>query len=148
MRSSLRITVVVLAIALIAGYSLWISKKGSHEIVIGLTQIIQHPSLDDEREGILAALNEAGYQDGKNVKIIYQNAQGSPTMAAQIATKLVSMDPTVLVGLSTPSAQALMSAIGAKRSPSFLRPLPTRWRQNWSRPTASRPTWSRGRAML
>lgn len=81
--------------------------EGQEQIVIGISQIIEHPALDEERRGLLAKLAEAGYVEGKQLKVIYQNAQGSLTTAAQIAQKLVSEKPKVIVAISTPSAQTV-----------------------------------------
>jgi putative tryptophan/tyrosine transport system substrate-binding protein len=77
-------------------------------VVIAITQIIDHPALNKERKGILDALKKAGYEDGKTLKVIYEDAQGSITTAAQIATKFSALKPDMVVALSTPSAQSLM----------------------------------------
>ena len=45
--------------------------------IIAITQILEHPSLDQEREAIIEILNKEGYVDGKTVRIVYQNAQGN-----------------------------------------------------------------------
>ena len=87
------------------------------QLTVAMTQIVEHPALDQEREGILLALREAGYIEGKNLKIIYQNAQGSGVTSTQIAQKLVSLRPHVIVAISTPSAQAVLSAIGGSQVP-------------------------------
>jgi putative ABC transport system substrate-binding protein len=87
------------------------------ETVVAITQIQEHPALNLEREGILEALKEAGYVEGKNLKIIYQNSQGNVVLAAQGAQKLISLNPNVIVAISTPSAQAALSAIGEKNIP-------------------------------
>jgi putative ABC transport system substrate-binding protein len=76
--------------------------------LIAITQIIEHQALDQEREGIIAALEKAGYVDGKTAKIVYQNAQGNLSTAAQIVTQLASQNPRVMVAISTPSAQAAL----------------------------------------
>ena len=56
------------------------------------------------------ALQEAGYEDGKNLKWQYQSAQGNTGTAAQIARKFIGDKPDVIVGIATPSAQALVAA--------------------------------------
>jgi putative ABC transport system substrate-binding protein len=87
------------------------------QVTVAITQIVEHPALDQERMGIVLALQEAGYIDGTNLKIIYQSAQGSPVTATQIAQKFVSLKPDVIVAISTPSAQSVLSAIGKNRIP-------------------------------
>lgn len=86
--------------------------KAEHKkTVVAITQIIEHPSLDEERKGVVKALEKAGYTEGKNLEIIYQNAQGNITTATQIATQLVSRRPDVVVAISTPSAQSLVAPL-------------------------------------
>ena len=43
--------------------------KKEEKVNIGLTQIVQHPSLDQIRKGILDTLESNGYVDGENVVI-------------------------------------------------------------------------------
>lgn len=76
--------------------------------LIVITQIVEHEALNKEREGIVAALKDAGYEDGKTVSISYANAQGNVAIATQIAANFASKNPTVAVGISTPSAQSLI----------------------------------------
>lgn len=82
---------------------------------VAVTAIVEHPALDAARDGILDALNEAGYSEGKNLKWQYQSAQGNTATAAQIARKFIGDRPDVLVGIATPTAQALVA--GTKRIP-------------------------------
>jgi putative ABC transport system substrate-binding protein len=76
--------------------------------LVVISQIVQHVSLDQEREGILAALKDAGYVDGKTVKIIYKNAQGNISTASLIASNFASRKPAVAIAISTSSAQTLL----------------------------------------
>lgn len=77
---------------------------------VAITQIAEHPSADAVREGVLAALKDNGYEKGKTLNVIYENAQGSQVTAAQIAQKLVALNPAVLVPITTPSTQAMVKA--------------------------------------
>lgn len=79
--------------------------------VVAITQIVEHRALDEERSGIIKALEKGGYVEGKNLEIVYQNAQGNITTAAQIATQLVSYRPDIVIAISTPSAQTLVSPL-------------------------------------
>ena len=82
---------------------------------VAVTAIVEHPALDSARDGILEALNEAGYTEGKNLKWQYQSAQGNTATAAQIARKFIGDRADVLVGIATPTAQALVA--GTKQIP-------------------------------
>ncbi len=77
---------------------------------IALTQIIDHPAADAVREGVLAALKDNGYEKGKTLNIVYENAQGSSVTAAQIAKKFVALNPNVLISITTPSTQTMVKA--------------------------------------
>jgi putative tryptophan/tyrosine transport system substrate-binding protein len=85
--------------------------------IVAITQIVEHPSLDQEREGIIASLEKRGYMDGKNVRLIYQNAQGNVATAAQLVKQVMGQQPTVLVAISTPSAQAAITSCQAQNVP-------------------------------
>ncbi|MCE2951202.1 MAG: ABC transporter substrate-binding protein [Alphaproteobacteria bacterium] len=78
--------------------------------LVALTQIVQHPSLDAIRQGIVDELAAAGYTDKESVSLVYDNAQGNPALATQIAQKFVALAPTVIVAISTPSAQTALTA--------------------------------------
>jgi len=77
---------------------------------VAVGQIVEHPALDMLRESLKKGLEERGYVEGKNLTWTYENAQGTPTTAIQIGHKLISLDPTVIVTLSTPMAQAVATA--------------------------------------
>jgi len=77
---------------------------------IGISQIVEHPALDEVRLGLIKALKEEGFVEGKNLDIHYENAQGNISTSSQIASKLLSSKLDLVVGISTPSAQTLFFA--------------------------------------
>lgn len=77
---------------------------------IAVSQIVEHPALDSTRQGLLDGLQAKGYEEGKNLTFIYQTAQGNPAIGVQIAKQFVGEKPDVLVGIATPTAQALAAA--------------------------------------
>ncbi len=77
---------------------------------VAVTAIVEHPALDAVRDGIRDELAAAGYVAGENLGWMYESAQGNPATAAQIARKFVGEAPSVIVPISTPSAQAVASA--------------------------------------
>ena len=85
--------------------------------IIAITQIIEHPALDQEREGVIETLAKAGYIDGQTVKIVYHNAQGNIGTAAQITTHMISLKPKLVLALSTPSAQVALGPCLAQNIP-------------------------------
>lgn len=78
--------------------------------VIAITQIVQHPSLDQAKKAILDELENNGFEIGKNIKLIEQNAQGNVANAVLIAKNFVNLAPDAIVAISTISAQNLLAA--------------------------------------
>ncbi|MBU8881358.1 ABC transporter substrate-binding protein [Bacillus sp. FJAT-29790] len=79
-------------------------------VKIGITQIVEHPSLDAAREGFIAALKDAGYEEGKNLKLDYQNAQGDMNNNMTIAQNLVADQNDLILGIATASVQAVVQS--------------------------------------
>ncbi|WP_174727765.1 ABC transporter substrate-binding protein [Mesobacillus harenae] len=77
---------------------------------VGIIQLVEHPSLDAAREGFISALEDAGYEDGKNLTIDYQNAQGDMNNNMAIAQKFVSDEVDLILAIATSSAQAVAQA--------------------------------------
>jgi putative ABC transport system substrate-binding protein len=77
---------------------------------VAVSQIVEHPALDATRQGLLDGLAKKGYVEGENLEFDYKTAQGNPAIAVQIARQFVGEAPDVLVGIATPTAQALVSA--------------------------------------
>lgn len=101
-----------LAFASLLSATLLISPFSSAQEVkrVRVSQIVEHPALDQVRQGIVDGLKEHGYEQGKNLDFGFQTAQGNPALSVQIAKQYAGEKPDVLVGISTPSAQALASA--------------------------------------
>lgn len=85
------------------------------KIEIGITQIVEHPSLDDVRKGVIDALKEKGYDENK-ININYKNAQGDFGTAQVIAQEFNNISD-VIIAVSTPSAQAAVNNV--KNKPVF-----------------------------
>jgi putative ABC transport system substrate-binding protein len=88
----------------------WIPAASAADVSVAVTAIVEHPALDACRDGIKDELEAAGFKDGENLAFTYESAQGNPGTAAQIARKFVGENPTVIVPISTPSAQAVIAA--------------------------------------
>ena len=89
------------------------AEKKSYSIAI--SQIVEHPSLDATREGILAALKEAGISEEDNtLKIDYNNAQGDPANNLSIGQKLKDTKADLVVAIATDSAQAVAQNVKEK----------------------------------
>ncbi|MCE0496196.1 ABC transporter substrate-binding protein [Vibrio salinus] len=101
----------LLAAAVFAGATLLSSTSIMAKTAkVAVSQIVEHPALDATRQGLIDGLKAKGYVDGKNLQFEYKTAQGNPAIAVQIARQFVGEKPDVLVGIATPTAQALVSA--------------------------------------
>lgn len=101
----------VIATAVLAGAALLSSQSVMAKTAkVAVSQIVEHPALDATRQGLLDGLKAKGYEEGKNLEFDYKTAQGNPAIAVQIARQFVGENPDVLVGIATPTAQALVSA--------------------------------------
>lgn len=85
-------------------------KNNSSIKTIAITQIVGHNSLNDVYRGIIDELKANGFENGNAVKIISSNAQGSIVVASQIAQQYVAMNPSIIIAIATPSAQAVVNA--------------------------------------
>lgn len=74
---------------------------------IAVSQIVEHPSLDATYDGFVAALKDAGIEEGKNLEIDFNNAQGDSANIKTISQKIASSKSDLALGIATPTAQAL-----------------------------------------
>lgn len=77
---------------------------------IAITAIVEHPSLDDIRLGVVDGLASLGYKEDENLTVNFQSAQGNMATVGQIAKQFVADTPDAIVGITTPSAQSLAAA--------------------------------------
>ena len=77
---------------------------------IGITQLVEHPSLDQARNGFIKALEDNGYKEGETIHIDYQNAQNDMPTTQTIANKFIADKKDLIFAISTPSAQAAYNA--------------------------------------
>lgn len=74
---------------------------------IGIIQLVEHSALDAAYQGFVDGLKELGYEEGKNLTLDYQNAQGDQSNCQTIATKLVNDQNDLILAIATPAAQAV-----------------------------------------
>lgn len=75
-------------------------------IKIGILQYMEHESLNENREGFIAGLKEAGYIDGETIELQYENAAGDNGALTSMGEKLVSSSD-YLFAIATPAVQTL-----------------------------------------
>lgn len=84
-----------------------LSCKKTSKIKIGVLQLIEHNALDSAYKGFVDGLKEAGYEDGKNIIIDYQNAQGEQANCITIGQKFINDKSDLILAIATPAAQAI-----------------------------------------
>lgn len=81
--------------------------KDKGKVKIGILQLVEHGALDAASKGFVDALVEAGYKDGENIVIDYQNAQGEQANCQTIAQKFINNRSDLILAIATPAAQAV-----------------------------------------
>ena len=104
-KTGLAVLCVLAAAALFAGPRS--EAGGSSQTIVGISKIVQHPALDAVEQGIQDAIEARGISAAFDL----QNANGDVNTAAQIAAKFKNEKAAVVVGIATPTAQALANAI-------------------------------------
>lgn len=100
---------VCAALCALAVTGAFAAKKDAKQkmLKIGVVQLVEHVALDASYQGFVDGLAEAGYVDGQNIKIDYQNAQGEQANCVTIANKLVNDKDDLILAIATPAAQAV-----------------------------------------
>ena len=96
--------ITILSIILLA---ISCSKSQSSAYKIGILQLVEHPALDDANRGFVDGLKEEGFEDGKNLIIDYQNAQGEQANCITISQKFINDRSDLILAIATPAAQAI-----------------------------------------
>ena len=108
-----KIISVILITILLMAFITGCSSKKEGVFVIGIGQFAQHGSLDNCREVFVAGLAEAGYIEGENLKVYYENAQADANTASQISKNFIAKKVDLIGAIATPMAQ---SAFGATKN--------------------------------
>ncbi|MBB1508774.1 MULTISPECIES: ABC transporter substrate-binding protein [unclassified Tessaracoccus] len=81
------------------------------QVSIGGVTIVSHPSLDLIWEGVKEGLAEAGYVEGENLTLEFQNPQGDQPTLTNIANTYAASQHDLFVAIATPPAQAMAQVI-------------------------------------
>ncbi|MGI9953529.1 ABC transporter substrate-binding protein [Moorellaceae bacterium AZ2] len=76
-------------------------------VKLGIIQIVEHSALDAARRGFLDAMKAGGYEEGKNLQVDFQNAQGDQSTLQNIARKFAQDKKDLVLAIATPSAMAM-----------------------------------------
>lgn len=101
--------VMMMAMAVLTGCGSS-QESGDGTVTIGISQFAEHASLDNCREGFLKGLEEAGFVEGENLIVDYQNAYTDMGTAGQISGGFVADKVNLICAIATPSAQSAYNA--------------------------------------
>lgn len=82
------------------------ASSGENTLTIGISQLADHPALDDARKGFEDGLKELGI----DAEIIYKNAQGDIPTSLSIAQSLVKDQVSLIYAIATPAVQSAKQA--------------------------------------
>ncbi|WP_073401683.1 ABC transporter substrate-binding protein [Mucilaginibacter sp. OK098] len=91
--------------------------------VIGFVDAFQDASITPAKTGFIDALRKNGFEDGKNIKVEYRNAQGSIPTLTQIVNFFVSKKVDLMATCTTLSS--ITAAQKTKSIPIFMMVSPT-----------------------
>lgn len=107
--------VVVMALVVVTGCG---GGSDSSDVVkIGVIQQMQHASLDEAYEGFVDGLAEAGYVEGENLEIDYQNASGEVSNCQSICEVFKSNNDDLVLAIATNAAQSAVSTFQETETP-------------------------------
>lgn len=105
-KSTMVLLTLGMAVSMLAGCSSGTPKNNGTNYTIGIGQFAVHGSLDNCREGFLLGLKEEGIEEGKNLTIMYENAQADGAIASQISNNFVAKKVDLICAIATPMAQS------------------------------------------
>ena len=73
-----------------------------------ISQFVRHPALDKTTQGIIDGLENSGYVKGENLDYRIESAQANSALASQIASKFISQEADIIIGVATISAQTFL----------------------------------------
>ena len=83
---------------------------GAQEYRIGISQFVEHPALDNARNGFIEGLAEEGFSE-EDIEFIEQNAQADFATAQSIAQQFKNGDIDLVLAITTQNAQAAVNVI-------------------------------------
>jgi putative ABC transport system substrate-binding protein len=82
--------------------------------VVGVANYGAHPILDVIVDSFKTGLRARGYEDGKNIRIIWKSIEGDVNLAPAVAQSLVQSNVDAIVSITTPVSQAVAKSARGK----------------------------------
>ena len=83
------------------------NQNATQTVKIGIVSIIEHPFLEQARQGFIDTMAEQGFKEGEKVKYDYRNAYGKIENANTIAAAFVGKPVDLIYSIATPTTQAV-----------------------------------------
>ena len=113
-------------LALVMAFVMMLAVTGCSEstaddgvVTVGVIQFMQHASLDEAYQGFVDGLAEAGYVEGENLKIDFQNASGEVSNCQQICDIFANSGIDLALAIATPAAQSAVNVFQETDIPVF-----------------------------
>ena len=103
------LSVFLITFLCIIGFIIY-RRKEEKTIKIGIIQIVEYDALDKARQGFIDELKSQGYEDGKNIKFDFKNAEGDFSNAQTIANNFSNSSYDMIFAISTPCSLAAKNA--------------------------------------
>lgn len=107
--------IAVMALVMVTGCG-----NGSSDgdtVKIGIIQQMQHASLDEAYKGFVDGLEDAGYVEGENLEIDYQNASGEVSNCQSICDVFKTNNDDLVLAIATNAAQSAVSTFQETDTP-------------------------------
>ncbi|MFZ9838965.1 MAG: ABC transporter substrate-binding protein [Opitutaceae bacterium] len=91
--------------------------EAGRQVSIALLQHASQNILDDGREGMVKGLAEMGWEQGRNARIRFFNAEGDANVSQSIARQMAAGGHDLLLTITTVSLQAVANANRASKTP-------------------------------
>ena len=95
----LSVLIVVLTLSLSAGLAS--ARDAESRFSVGVLQLVEHASLDAAYEGFIAGLADAGFVEGENLTIDFQNAQADQSNMVTISERFVKNKVDLILAIAT-----------------------------------------------
>lgn len=85
--------------------------KKEKVFTIGYVQLTDDASLDDAKRGVIESLKQAGFEDGKNIEIDFQSAQGDLANVPMILRSFKNKNVDMVMTATTPCMLAALQYV-------------------------------------
>jgi putative tryptophan/tyrosine transport system substrate-binding protein len=82
--------------------------------IIGVANYGAHPIIDVIVDAFKARLKEQGYEEGKDIEILWKSVEGDVNLSSSVAQSLLNSKVSLIMSITTPVSQAVYKAAKGK----------------------------------